>query len=199
MKKMKNLSTYISVPLIITSFAFVNNLNAASYPYVGLSIGQATIEDACESSGISVVSCEDSDTSFKVYGGAKTHQNFAFEVAYIDMGESVITGNVDTLTIEAASLNSSIFGIIPASYNVDIFAKVGLMYWEAKKFSSGTFNGAIARSEGADITFGFGANFGVSRTFALRAEFEKFPRVGGVKTTGESGVTLITLGVALYF
>ena len=196
---MKNLSTYISVPLIITSFAFVNNLNAASYPYVGLSIGQATIEDACESSGIAVVSCEDSDTSFKVYGGAKTHQNFAFEVAYIDMGESVITGNVDTLTIEAASLNSSIFGIIPASYNVDIFAKVGLMYWEAKKFSSGTFNGTIASSEGMDVTFGFGANFGVSRTFALRAEFEKFPRVGGVKTTGESGVTLITLGVALYF
>ena len=199
MKKMKNLSTYISIPLIITSFAFVNNLNAASYPYVGLSIGQATIEDACESSGISVVSCEDSDTSFKLYWGAKTHRNFAFEVAYIDMGESVITGNLDTLTIEAASLNPSIFGIVPVSYNLDIFAKVGLMYWEAKKFSSGTFNGTISSSEGMDATFGFGANFGVSRNFALRAEFEKFSRVGGVITTGESGVTLITLGVALYY
>lgn len=196
---MKKLSTYISVPLIIASFAFVNNLNAATYPYVGLSIGQATIEDACESSGITIVSCEDSDASFKIYGGAKTHRNFAFEVAYIDMGESVITGNVDTLTIEAAGLNSSVFGIVSAAYNVDIFAKVGLMYWAAKKFSSGTLNGTIASSEGMDVTFGFGANFGVSRTFALRAEFEKFSRVGGVITTGESGVTLITLGVALYY
>ena len=109
---MKNLSTYISPPLIIASFALANNLNAASYPYVGFSIGQATMEAACnESSGISGVSCEDSDTSFKVYGGAKIHQNFAFEVSYIDMGESVITDNVDTLTIEAAGLNSSVFGI----------------------------------------------------------------------------------------
>ncbi len=197
---MKNLSTYISPPLIIASFALANNLNAASYPYVGFSIGQATMEAACnESSGISGVSCEDSDTSFKVYGGAKIHQNFAFEVSYIDMGESVITDNVDTLTIEAAGLNSSVFGILPASNNIDIFGKVGLMYWEAKKSSSGTFNGTIASSEGADITFGFGANFGVSRTFALRAEFEKFTRVGGEQTTGESDVTLITLGVALYF
>jgi OOP family OmpA-OmpF porin len=196
---MKNLSTYFFVPLIIASFAFVYKLNAVTYPYIGFSIGRAKIEDACESSGISVISCEDSDTSFKVYGGAKTHRNFAFEVAYIDLGESVITDNVDALTIEAAGINSSVFGIIPASNNLDIFAKVGLMYWEAKKSSSGTFNGTIASSEGLDITFGFGANFGVSRTFALRAEFEKFPRVGGEQTTGESGVTLITLGAAFYF
>ncbi len=200
---MKNLSTYISVSLIVASFAFANNSNAASYPdpypYVGFSIGQATIQDACDSSAISVVSCEDSDTSFKVYGGAKTHRNFAFEVAYIDMGEVVITDNINTQTIEATGLNSSVFGIIPASNNVDVFAKVGLMYWEAKKFSSGTFNGTIASSEGMDMTFGFGANFGVSRTFALRVEFENFRRVGGEKTTGESGVTLLTLGAALYF
>lgn len=196
---MKNLSIYISIPLIITSFVFANNLNAATYPYVGFSIGQASIEEACESSGLSVVSCEDSDTSLKVYGGAKLHRNFAFELAYVDMGESVVKDNVDTLTIEAAGLNASVFGIIPASNNIDLFGKVGLMYWEAEKSSSGTSNGAIASSEGVDVTFGFGANIGISRTFALRAEFEKFRQVGGEQTTGESAVTLITLGAAWYF
>ena len=115
------------------------------------------------------------------------------------MGESVITNNIDTLTIEAAGLNASVIGIIPASNNVDIFGKAGLMYWETEKYSSGTFNGTIASSEGADLTFGFGANVGVSRTFAIRAEFEKFLNVGGEQTTGESAVTLITLGVAYYF
>ena len=196
---MNNLSIYISISLIITSFAFANNLNAATYPYIGFSIGQASIEEACESSGISVVSCEDSDTSFKVYGGAKLHRNFAFELAYVDMGESVVKDNVDTLVIEATGLNASVFGIIPASRNIDLFGKVGLMYWEAEKSSSGTSNGTIASSEGADITFGFGANVGVSRTFALRAEFEKFRKVGGEMTTGESAVTVLTLGVAWYF
>ena len=196
---MNNLSIYISISLIITSFAFANNLNAATYPYIGFSIGQASIEEACESSGISVVSCEDSDTSFKVYGGAKLHRNFAFELAYVYMGESVVKDNVDTLVIEATGLNASVFGIIPASRNIDLFGKVGLMYWEAEKSSSGTSNGTIASSEGADITFGFGANVGVSRTFALRAEFEKFRKVGGEMTTGESAVTVLTLGVAWYF
>ena len=194
---MKNLS--ISISLIITSFAFTNNLNAATYPYIGFSIGLASIEEACESSGISVVSCEDSDTSFKVYGGAKLHRNFAFEVAYVDMGESVVKDNVDTLVIEAAGLNASVFGIIPASRNIDLFGKVGLMYWEVEKSSSGTSNGTMVSSEGSDITFGFGANVGVSRTFALRAEFEKFRKVGGEVTTGESAVTVLTLGAAWYF
>ena len=176
-----------------------NNLNAATYPYVGFSIGQATIEEACESSGVSIVSCEDSDASFKVYGGANLHRNFAFEVAYVDMGESVIKDNVDTLVIEAAALNASVLGIVPASRNIDLFGKVGLMYWEAEKSSSGTNNGTIASSEGLDITFGFGVNIGVSRSFALRAEFEKFRQVGGEITTGESAVTVLTLGAAWYF
>ena len=196
---MKNLSICISISLIITSFSFVNNLNAATYPYAGFSIGQASIEEACESPGLSVVSCEDSDTSFKVYGGAKLHRNFAFELAYVDMGESVVKDNVDTLTIEAAGLNASVFGIIPASSNIDMFGKVGLMYWEAEKSSSGTSNGTLVSSEGVDVTFGFGANIGISRTFALRAEFERFRQVGGELTTGESAVTLITLGAAWYF
>jgi OOP family OmpA-OmpF porin len=196
---MKNISFYISIPLIITSFAFGNNLNAATYPYAGFSIGQASIEDACESSGLSVVSCEDSDTFFKVYGGAKLHRNLALEVAYVDMGKSVVKDNVDTLTIEATGLNASVFGIIPASSNIDMFGKVGLIYWESEKSSSGVSNGTIASSEGVDVTFGFGANFGISRTLALRAEYERFRKVGGELTTGESAVTLITLGVSLYF
>lgn len=196
---MKNLSNYIPVLLFIAVFAFATNSNAVTYPYIGLSIGQATIEDACESSGISVVSCEDSDVAYKVYGGAKIHRNFAFEVAYIDMGEAVISDNIDTLSIEATGINSSVFGIIAASKNIDVFAKVGLMYWDATKSSSGAFNGQIASSTGSYITYGLGANFGISRTFALRAEFEKFPRVGGEQTTGESGVTVITFGAALYF
>lgn len=158
------------------------------------------MEDACnDSSGISVVSCEDSDTSFKVYAGAKIHRNLAFEVAYIDLGEAVIKDNADTLTIESTGLNASAFGIIAATHNIDMFAKAGLMYWQAKKSSSGSFNGDVASSEGTDITFGFGANFGVSRTLAVRAEFEKFLDVGGQQTTGESDVTLISLGLALYF
>lgn len=194
---MNKLPTCILAPLIIASFALANNLNAASYPYVGFSIGQSTMEEVC--SGSSGVSCEDTDTSFKVYGGAKVHRNFAFEVSYIDMGESVIIDGVDTLTIEAAGLNSSVFGILPVSSNIDIFAKAGLMYWEAERSSIGAFDGTIASSEGIDMTFGVGANFGISRTFALRAEVEKFSRVGGEITTGESGVMLITLGVALYF
>lgn len=197
---MKNLSRYISMPLIIASFALANNSNAESFPYVGFSIGQATIEDACnESSGTPVISCDDSDTSFKVYGGAKIHRNFAFEVSYVDMGESVVRDSDNTLTIEAAGLNASVFGIVPASYNVDIFGKAGLMYWDANKSSSGTLNGDVASSNGMDMTFGFGVNYGINRKFALRAEFEKFLNVGGEQTTGESDVTLITLGIALYF
>jgi len=201
---MKDLSAYISVPLIIFSFAFAKNLNATSYthsyPYIGISMGQATMDEVCNDSyAVPIVSCDDSDISFKVYGGVKTHRNLAFEVAYIDMGESVVKDNANTFTIKANGLNFSAFGIIPASRNVDMFGKAGLMYWKADKTSSGTYNGAIASSKGTNVTFGIGVNVGVSRTVAIRAELEKFLNVGGVQTSGESAVTLISVGAAYYF
>ena len=63
------------------------------------------------------------------------------------------------------------------------------MFWDAKISASGIINDSIS-DDGTDITFGFGANFGVSETVAIRAEFEKFQNIGNESTTGRGFVFL---------
>lgn len=194
---MNNISTYLSMPVFITVLVVAGSIKAA--PYAGFSLGQATLEDACDGlTGIPGVSCDDSDTAFKIFVGSKINENLAFEAAYVDMGESVATDTIDTLTSEATGFNFSALGIIPASSTVDIFGKVGLLFWDATVGLSGTFNASVD-DDGTDITFGFGANFSVSETSEIRVEFEKFSNIGNESTTGETGVTLISLGAVLHF
>jgi len=193
---MKNIATYISIPLLVTTMALTSNVIAETNPYAGLSFGQSKVNDFCD--GFSGVSCDDSDTSLKIFGGAKFNKNFAFEAAYIDLGEAIVTDNIDTFTAEATGFNFSAVGIIPVSESVDIFGKVGMLFWDLKLALSGTFTDSLSE-DGNDISFGFGADFDVNESFSIRAEFEKFNSIGKESTTGESSVTLISLGAVFSF
>jgi len=193
---MKIITTYISIPLLLTTLVLSNNVSAEAKPYAGLSFGQSKVNDFCDE--FTGVSCDDSDTALKVFGGAKLNKNFALEASYIDLGEAIVTDDIDTFTAEVTGLNLSAVGIIPASDSVDIFGKVGLLLWDLKLALSGTFNDSISE-DGTDISFGFGANFNVNETFAIRAEFEKFNSIGKESTTGESSVTLLSLGAVFKF
>ena len=193
---MKTIATYISIPLLLTSLIFSNNVRAEAMPYAGLSLGQAKVNDFCD--GFTGVSCDDSDTALKVFGGAKLNKNFAFEASYVDMGEFIVTDGIDTFTAEITGFNFSAVGIIPASDSVDIFGKVGMLFWDLKLALSGTFTDSLSE-DGNDISFGFGANFDVNDTYAIRAEFEKFNSIGKESTTGESSVALLSLGAVFKF
>lgn len=194
---MNNLSTFTAIPLLLGALTLTSNLNAA--PYVGFSFGQATTEDACDDfAGDPSVSCDDSDTAFKIYGGSKINPNLALEVAYIDMGEAVATDGFVTLTSEVTAFNFSALGIIPVSETVDLFGKVGLLFWDAKFSASGNFSGSISE-DGTDIGFGFGANIAVNEKFSLRAEFQKFPNIGDENTIGESAITMLSVGAVISF
>jgi len=195
---MKNLSVYSSISLLITTLT-IANITYGAEPYAGFSLGQIKVGDFCDDfSSIPGVSCEDTDTSFKVFGGAKINKNFAVEGSYIDFGELVAKDNFDSFTAEITGFNISAVGIIPVSDSVDIFGKVGMLFWDLKLALSGTFNDSLSE-DGNDISFGFGANFDVNDTFAIRAEFEKFNSIGKESTTEESSVALLSLGAVFKF
>ena len=171
--------------------------NTLAQPFIGFSFGQATVDDACD--GLPAgVSCDDSDRALKFFGGYKINKNAAFEASYIDMGEAVATDGIDTLTAEATAINLAVPGIIPASNTVDFFGKLGFAFWDAKVRASGTITGSLD-DDGTDIMFGAGVNSGLTDQFALRAEFERFNNVGSETTTGESSVTILSVGGVIYF
>ena len=193
---MNKLSCYIAVPLFMASLSITTS--SAAEPYIGFSFGQASVDDFCD--GIpSDVSCDDSDSAFKIFGGYKLNKNFAFEASYIDFGQAVATDGFDTLTFEPTGFNFSLLGLIPVSNTVDFFGKVGLLFWDAKIAASSGTSYRSRDDDGTDLNFGAGVNFNASEQFSLRAEFQRFNNIGDETITGEFAVTLLTVAGILRF
>lgn len=61
--------------------------------YFGLSAGQVALQDYCESEpGLTVTSCDDGDTGYRVFGGYKFNRNFAVEGGYVNLGTYPASG-----------------------------------------------------------------------------------------------------------
>jgi len=199
--KMKNLSFYISLPLLMTALTVTGNVNAAWY--VGGSYGGSIYEDLCDSvSGDTGATCDDSDEGYKIFGGLRVNPNLAFEVAYMDMGEAAATSTTTTTTINkrtlgVSGLNFSVLGIMPLSKSFELFGKAGWTFWEAESKLTGTVN-STATINDSDINIGFGANYNVDETFTLRAEFERLHNIS-YEASSETPVTFLSNGVVVSF
>jgi len=195
---MKNLSVYLSLPLLMMALTVTGNANAAWY--VGGSTGGAYYEDLCDSvSGEAGATCDDSDYGYKIFGGARINPNLAFEASYMDMGEATASTNVSHRTLGVTGLNFSVLGIMPLSKSFELFAKAGWMLWEAEtKLTTGTGASSTTTVDDSDINFGFGVNFNVNETFALRGEFERFHNIS-YESNAETPVSFLSVGVIVSF
>ena len=160
---MKSLNHYLLAIFFMTCAS--NAL--AQQAYVGGAFGQADAEVV----GIDI----GDDSSFKFFGGAKINQNLGFEIGYVDFGEATLTGN-GSLTLSASGIDFALMGYIPVGQNVDLFAKLGLLMWDADAtfvnvpgFGTGTVS-----DDGNDINYGFGAIFGVSNNVSIRVSYEMY-------------------------
>ena len=62
--------------------------------YAGLSLGQSKFKDACGSEPeVSVTSCKDNDTAWKIFGGYQFTPNLALELGYNDFGKAKGSAN----------------------------------------------------------------------------------------------------------
>ena len=172
--------------------------------YVGIGIGQSNVD--IESTPYTI-SKEDSDTAFKVFGGAELNKNFAIEAGYVNFGEFGMTEagtfieNTPSGTliydeslkqsVEGFAFYTAVVGKLPVTNAFELFAKAGFALWDidlrgqynADVYSYST--GAYLWSESYSVSInesGVDPMFGVGVQFdagnlLLRAEFERFNEI----------------------
>jgi hypothetical protein len=96
---------------------------ADTYGYVGASVGNAKVKaDPAD------VRFSEWDTSWKVFAGYMFNENIGAEIGYHDMGSPDDSGfEVSELT----AFTSQVIGVLPLG-QFDLFAKVGLAYYDAE-------------------------------------------------------------------
>jgi opacity protein-like surface antigen len=161
---MRVLSTLaLSVSFIV--IFLISPATFAADKYIGVGIGISEIED----SGFDSIS-----GGFKFFGGARIHQHFAIEAAYMNFGKPEedffgIKGEYDLWELGAWAK-----GILPVHPQFEVFAKAGLVHWEldATRTLFG-FAPVSISAAGHDFSWGLGAAFNASAKISIQLEYDQ--------------------------
>ncbi len=176
--------------------------------YAGVSVGSTDVEDAC--TGLPAgISCDDSDTGFKLFGGKQASKNWGGEFGFIDLGEvtlsdpsGILVGFPATAKVEADGFFLAGTGTVPLGQNEKfaLFGKLGVFLWDVTASASvAGFGSGSASDDGFSPMFGIGLKYDFTERFGIRGEWERFVDVGDAGTTGEADIDLITVGVVIWF
>lgn len=166
---MKNFYSLICIFVVTAFFAFTSPVFAEG-AYVGGSVGIVDY-DICASGG--GVTCDDSDTGFKVFGGMNINETFSLEVSYVDLGEVAVSAGSYKGAIEVDAVSIDGIASIPVNDKFDVFGKLGVTNWAWDYNENYQLIG-----EGSDHGLGFkaGAGFKVDLqdNVGLRVELEYY-------------------------
>lgn len=177
--------------------------------YAGVSAGQSKFKGACDSdSGIAISNCKDTDTAWKIFGGYQFTPNLAVEIGYNDFGRIsgdatlslagfTFTGNSK---IEATAFELTGVGTLPLGHDFSLYGKLGVYYAETKASASVTMttppflgNSASQSDNNTNLTFGVGARYDFTRNIGVRAEWQRFSKVGSDQV-GKGDIDVLAIG-----
>jgi OOP family OmpA-OmpF porin len=139
-----------------------------SSAYIGGNIGQSKTHIDCDAG----LTCDDKDTSFKLFAGYQFNRNFAAEFGYTDLGKAKVSGPGGTDEFKATAWELSAIGAWPIVDQFSIFGRLGGYYGEGKL--SGPDHG---NKKTTNLTWGFGAQYDFNRNLGVRAEWQRFTKV----------------------
>jgi len=192
----------VAVTLLAAEIAFTPMAQAQG-GFAGVGFGQTSVDIECDLD--ITCSADDSDSGFKIFGGYQFNPNFAFEVAYVDLGEAKISGTDSflgstTATFEVSGFNFAVVGSFPVGERFELMAKAGVFRWDMDlNVSSSVFGSGSESETGFNPMFGIGGSFNITKKFGVRVEYEKFLDVGDEDTTGQSDVDLISASLVFRF
>jgi OOP family OmpA-OmpF porin len=192
------LARFVGAILIATAAA-----SAFAEGYLGLSVGQVSYKDACPSG----ITCDTTDTGFKLFGGYQLTPNLAFEAGYS------VLGTIGASSGEHADLSAfevSGVGSWPLGNRFALLGRLGLYYgaMEAPAVSAPVTpvfpppppRPSVGWKDGntTSVTFGLGASYEMTHNATLRLEWQRFKDLGGEDGT-KVNVDVFSLGLVHRF
>jgi OOP family OmpA-OmpF porin len=163
--------------------------------YAGGSIGQTTASDGCSGIIVPGITCNDSDTAWRILGGYRINPNFSVELGYQDLGKVRATGFGVNGEVTANVWELVAVGTLPLRNRFSIYGKLGGYRGDTELRSNAGFSGSDTNT---DLTFGIGGRYDFTPQVAFRAEYQTYQSVGG-DTVGTSDFDVISVGALFNF
>ena len=155
--------------LVLTFVLLAGTSMAHAGLYVGASYGEAAIKE--EDSGLSF---DSNDSGYKVFAGWSFLKFVGAEASYVDFGSQKDTISPGTdLSVDTTGWDVFVVGQLPFGKHFELFAKAGVIVWDASQSASGLINGDSS-DNGNDPAYGAGLKFHFAHFFGIRLEYERF-------------------------
>ena len=166
--------------------------------YAGISIGQSKNAKYCEDLAALGVPCDETDTSFRIFGGYQFHPNVAVEAGYADLGEASLSGTFlsapASATGEAKAWDLVAVLSWPVGNVFSLYGKLGVYRGEARSTGAvGGFGGPRGSETVTDFTYALGGQFNLGRNVGMRGEWQRYNDFSG------SNIDVLSLGVLYRF
>ena len=158
---MKNFAVaLLGLAVLITPTAYADEFS------LGASVGYVNIEDSDPGFDFDAT-----DTGYKLFASYEFSNHLGIEAGYIDFGEPDDQFQGLNGEIDASGWNLYGVGNLPLTEGVDLFAKAGVVSWDADSIIDGIL---VDTEDGTDLALGFGARWNMNENFGLRAEVDWF-------------------------
>jgi OOP family OmpA-OmpF porin len=146
---------------------------ALSSAYVGGSIGQAKFRIDCAAG----VTCDTSDTAWRLFAGYQFHPNVAVELGYANLGDVKFSGGGESAKVESSAWDFSALLSMPLYQQFSLLGRLGMFH--SKLETSASAGSGIETGDKTDtgFTYGLGFGFDFSRNLGLRAEWQRYSKV----------------------
>lgn len=165
-------------------------------PYIGGNVGLAMFNVDCQG----YVTCDDSSTGYKLFGGYNFTKQFGVEVDYIDFGKATWSSSITgTKLLELAGTSLGVAGV----FNFDFAPK-----WAGAArlgLASVTLDGSGVYNNGSQsntkLYGGFDVTYAINQNFKLRAGWDfttgEYTDRAGYNMDG--GIHLFSVGASFHF
>lgn len=129
----------------------------------------------------------DSESTFRLFGGYQINRNFAAEFGYHDLGQHNIGGQpLDSDAFELVGV-----GRLPFNDQLSAYAKLGAYRARSQGF------GIDEKTN--DLTFGAGVEYGITRNVSARGEWQRYRDIAGGGVGAGSDLDVLSVGVVYRF
>jgi OmpA-OmpF porin, OOP family len=134
--------------------------------HAGLSFGQSKLDAGCPVG----FPCDDKDQTFRLYAGGRFNNAIGLELGVLNPGR-FRRGGGET---DGWGADAALIAGIPIGANSSIFGKLGVIYSRMEVTASPLSGVQTGKERGFGGRWGVGAQVGLTRTWALRADFDRY-------------------------
>ena len=142
--------------------------------YVGATLGYAQAKSGCVGAlAGGNRSCDDKDPAFGGFGGYRFNRYLGAELGFRYLGKVRASGTGSSADIQTMVLDLTALGMVPIEDRFAAYVRVGGYYSMQKASVAG-----VSDENSTDLTYGGGLQWDFAGGLGLRAEWQRYKKVG---------------------